>query len=128
MVAWNAVGAREGYENLDPEDPADADAYAFYTAVTQHLDHPFDWNDPEDFKCFYDAYMVAYDQFDRIKTRGGLIGHGAFAQYLASLVGERAMMEAIYNNTPVEIFGNNWDALIGDWQEKLSEEYAWLLN
>lgn len=128
MIAWNASAARESYENLDPKDPADADAYAFYAAVTEHLDHPFDWNDPEDFRYFYDAYMVAYNQFDRIKTRGGLIGHGAFAQYLASLAGEQAMMEAIYNNTPVEIFGKNWDALIDEWQEKLIGEHGWILN
>ena len=107
MVAWNATMAKATYEALYPDNPADAEPYAFYTAVIGSIGHPFDWDSLEDFVYFYDVYMVAYDQFFRVKTRGGLVGHGAFAYYLVSLVGEQAMMEAIYYDTPVETFGKS---------------------
>lgn len=126
MVAWNATGAKATYEALRPDNPANAEQYAFYTAVINSLDHPFNWDNIEDFIYFYDVYMVAYDQFSRVKTTGGLVGHGAFAYYLASLVGEQAMMDAIYYDTPVETFGKSWDALISDWEVELTEKHGWI--
>ena len=125
-IYWPNVCNRNSFITADPSQPAGAKLTNLFNTVCASLDRPFDWGSPDDYRYLNDAFVVSYDRFPNIKNSVDLAVKLSFAQYLVDLVGEEAAMQAIYYASPVETFGKNWDALISEWQAKLTEEYAWI--
>jgi len=52
----------------------------------------------------------------------------SFYDYLLNMSDEKQVMNAVYYNTPQEIFGKDWDELAIDWEQSLRQEFAWMNN
>ena len=127
-VYWTAEKTQYLHENVYPNDADASVNYEIYLSVVDYLGRPLDFDNFEDLLYLYEAALVKMDHFDRIKTNGSLIGKTSFAAYLVELADEVSMQKAVYYDMPTEVYGKDWGALISDWQVKLENEYAWLME
>lgn len=128
LLYWNTQINKNSFVTADPGQARGAELIRFANAVYASLDHPFDWDNFDDYKYFTHAYVVFFDRFFNVKSSADLLSQTSFANYLVDMVGEEAALQAIYYDNPVKTFGRNWDALIRDWQTELTEQYAWILE
>lgn len=98
----------------------------FYGRVEAHLGRSFDWNSQEDVKTFFNARIVNNQVMDMVTDLTQTFTKSSFVQYLTTLAGEKAALQAIYEDTP-ETFGKSWDALVEAWTAWIGIEYAWIL-
>ncbi len=108
------------------EDPDSQDAH-FWQAIQQHIGHPFDWLNPDDYFYQVNAYMVYWDYLDADVTkvyRGG--NTMSFFYYLVSNYGEALAVQTALCNTPKETLGKDWDRLITDWRTYVASNFSWV--
>ena len=128
-IFWEWQCTKATFENSDPNNPKDAKRCALFAGVQEKLGHSFDWASIDDTNCLKDSIIVAYNQFGMLKDNSyGAAARESFARYLATEYGEEAMLQAVYYDTPSEVFGKNWDELISDWQVRLISDYSWILQ
>lgn len=114
---------------LDPNDPEDAEDYAFEQEVAEHLGHPVDMYSMEDYIYDLNAYLIwkGRDLMGEVVNESG--GRGAkicFYYYLTTLRGEEAVKEALWNQDPESVFGRSWMELRRDWKQSCEETFAWV--
>lgn len=128
-IFWEWQCTKATFENSDPNNPKDAKRCALFAGVQEKLGHSFDWTSVDDTNCLKDSIIVAYNQFGKLKDNSyGAAARESFARYLATEYGEEDMLQAVYYDTPSEVFGKNWDELISDWQVRLISDYSWILQ
>lgn len=103
------------------------DEWAFINSLKEHLGHPVDWTNPDDFIYVFAGYQALYnDPAILTNPDAGAEAKVSFMHYLVGLAGEEAVISAIVNSDPVGTFGKDWPELIDAWHGYIQEEYKWI--
>lgn len=113
---------------LDPNNPEDAERYAFEQEIAQHLGHEVDWYSMDDYVYDWNAYLMRGGKSLTGRLLDEKSGTGekvCFFHFLTSLQTEKSTLQAIWENQPEEVFGKSWGALRLEWVEYCKKEFAW---
>lgn len=115
--------------SLDPNDPEEAEDYAFLQKLFASLDHEFDWTDMDDFQYMLDALLVKRGWLHRITdVDGGTATKSSFFHYLCRTYGEQSVHFAFMYDAPEEYLGKTWEELIVYWKDDVNTRLAWVLE
>lgn len=113
--------------SLDPNDPEEAEDYAFVQAVYASLDHEFNWTNMDDFQYLLDAYLVKRDWLHRITDPyGGVSTKSSFFHYLCKTYDENTAISAFAFDDPETYLGMSWEEAIACWQVDVRTRLAWV--
>ncbi|HRX13953.1 MAG TPA: hypothetical protein P5087_02940, partial [Eubacteriales bacterium] len=115
--------------SLDPNNPDEKESYDIYKAAEYGLGHEIDFLNDDDFSYLNNCYIAGWNMYTSLKSSdSGIAPKLSFYDYLLNMSDEKQVMNAVYYNTPQEIFGKDWDELAIDWEQSLRQEFAWMNN
>ena len=113
--------------SLDPDNPEEAEDYAFVQDVYASLEHEFDWTDMDDFQYLLDALLVKRGWLDRITDpNSGVATKSSFFHYLCKTYDEQTALSAFMFDDPEAYLGMTWEELITKWKDDVSTRLAWV--
>jgi len=103
--------------------------YAFEMEIAGQLGHPIDWYSMDDYVYDVEAYLArsGLSWTDMLLDPNSGVGAKiSFYHYLTTLVSEREVLEAFWNNEPEAVFGKSWKALRENWAAQAEERFSWV--
>jgi len=126
-LSQNRYDEKAYYLNLDPANSEEKEFYDLFKTVEISLGREIDFLSDDDYFYFKNFAVVYWNSYSRLKfDKGEGSPKISFYHYLLSLADEKQVMNAVYYNTPEEIFGKDWDELAIDWEQFLRQEFAWM--
>jgi len=115
------------YLNLDPSNSEEKEFYDLFKAAEISLGREIDFLSDDDYFYFKNFAVAYWNSYSRLKfAKGEGEQKISFYHYLLSLADEKQVINAVYYNTPQDVFGKDWDELAVDWEQSLRQEFSWM--